>query len=62
MSDSREMIEIKLGLWALGRTFDTTILSDHLFEKSIATLHELWQRFCIENDKQAEVPEREERR
>ena len=59
MSDSREMIEIKLDLWALGRTFDETHLSDHLFERSVETLEWLWQRFRIENDKQAEVPERD---
>lgn len=61
---SKAMCEIQLGLWQVCRNLDVTIkeLHDGTFETAIANLHELWQRFQIEQDKQAEVPERESRK
>ena len=58
---TKEMLEIQLGLWNVSRYLDvpTGDLSDATFEKAIANLQELWQRFMIEVEKQAEVPEHE---
>ena len=53
MSDSREMIEIKIGLWNVSRHIDTASPDDGTFEKAIAMLHELWERYRNELKKGA---------
>ena len=51
--DSPEMCQLKIELWALGRSFDTRELSEGIFEKSIVVLHQLWERFRVEQQKEA---------
>lgn len=58
---SREMRDIQIGLWQVGRNLDLTAreLTDRTFEQAIADLQDLWRRFGIEVEKQEEVPEHE---
>ena len=51
--DSPEICQLKIELWALGRSFDTPELSDDTFLKSITILAVLWDRFRAEQRKEA---------
>lgn len=51
--DSPEMCQIKIELWALGRSFDTRELSEETFLNAINVLAALWDRFRAEQQKEA---------